>query len=58
MRATLKRFLTDRTGATAIEYGLIVAVLSLAVVSGIGNFSNSLQNMFGHFANTLDDSWN
>ncbi|RUV34070.1 Flp family type IVb pilin, partial [Mesorhizobium sp. M7A.F.Ca.MR.228.00.0.0] len=31
MKAVLLRFLNDETGATAVEYGLIVAVLSLAI---------------------------
>ena len=37
----LQRFLKDETGATAIEYGLIVAVLSLAIVGGIGQAGNA-----------------
>ena len=32
----IRRFLEDKSGATAIEYGLIVAVLSLAIVGGVG----------------------
>jgi len=38
-----RRFLKDESGATAIEYGLIVTVLSLAIVFGVGNAANSLQ---------------
>jgi pilus assembly protein Flp/PilA len=40
------RFLKDRRGATAIEYGLIVAVLSLAIVSGVGMTANSVTELF------------
>jgi pilus assembly protein Flp/PilA len=39
----VKRFLRDEGGATAVEYGLIVAVLSLAVVAGVGKAANSIQ---------------
>ena len=46
MRAIIRRFLGDRGGATVIEYGLIVAVLSLAVIAGISSTHNSLENMF------------
>lgn len=42
MGLLLRRFWEDRTGATAIEYGLIVAVLSLAIVGGFSRASNSL----------------
>jgi len=30
----LKRFLTDRSGATAIEYGLIATLISIAILGG------------------------
>ena len=43
MKTLLQRFLEDETGATAIEYGLIVAVLSLAIVGGVGKVSNAIQ---------------
>lgn len=46
MKAVLLRFLKDETGATAVEYGLIVAVLSLAIVGGIGQVSNSIIWLF------------
>ena len=47
MRSTW-RFLTDETGATAVEYGLIVAVLSLAVVAGIGEAADALEYLWGN----------
>jgi pilus assembly protein Flp/PilA len=42
MRRIVRDFLRDDTGATAIEYGLIVAVLSLAIVGGVGTAANAL----------------
>ena len=42
MQRLLREFLHDQTGATAIEYGLIVAVLSLAIVGGVGQAANAL----------------
>jgi len=38
----LRRFAKNKSGATMVEYGLIVAVLSLAIVAGVGNVANSL----------------
>ncbi len=49
------KFLRDENGATAIEYGLIVAVLSLTVIAGVESFGNSLQDMFLGVSNTLDE---
>jgi len=46
MKTLLQRFIKDETGATAIEYGLIVAVLSLAIVTGVGQAANAIQWLF------------
>ncbi|MEZ2333884.1 Flp family type IVb pilin [Mesorhizobium sp. RCC_202] len=46
MKNLLQQFVRDETGATAIEYGLIVAVLSLAIVAGIGQASSAIQWLF------------
>jgi pilus assembly protein Flp/PilA len=46
MKKLLQRFMQDETGATAIEYGLIVAVLSLAIIGGVGRAGNALQWLF------------
>ena len=55
MRAIFRAFIADRRGATAIEYGVIVAVLSLAIVASIQHSHNELSHMFvriaGRFAN-------
>lgn len=42
------KFLKDTTGATAVEYGLIAAVLSLAIIGGVGYLANDLQAMWGN----------
>ena len=43
----LRRFMEDESGATAVEYGLIVAVLSLVIIAGVGTAANALQNLLG-----------
>ncbi|MBB3032688.1 Flp family type IVb pilin [Alteriqipengyuania lutimaris] len=40
----LKRLHRDRRGATAVEYGLILALIFLAMVGAIGRFANSVVN--------------
>jgi pilus assembly protein Flp/PilA len=56
MQMIVRAFAKDDGGATAVEYGLIVAVLSLAMVAGFAQFSNELENMLGHPESTLQES--
>jgi len=42
----LIRFLTDESGATAIEYSLMLGLVVLAIVGSIELLSNSLSNMY------------
>lgn len=49
----LKAFLADNRGATAIEYGLIAAIICTALISGLGFFTNALQNVFNVINNNL-----
>ena len=37
------RFVKDESGATAIEYGLIAALIALAIMVGAGAVGNSLE---------------
>jgi pilus assembly protein Flp/PilA len=50
----LRDFFEDSTGATAIEYGLIAALISVAMIQGFGVFSNALNNQFQFVANTVN----
>jgi len=43
----VKRFLQDESGATAIEYGLIAALLALTIIGSLATFGTSLGNLFG-----------
>ncbi|MEZ2222861.1 Flp family type IVb pilin [Rhizobium sp. RCC_161_2] len=55
---SVRRFFNDMTGATVIEYGLIVALMSVAIVSGFGAFGGSLTSVFNLVSNTLGGSTN
>ncbi|RWB68317.1 MAG: Flp family type IVb pilin [Mesorhizobium sp.] len=46
MKNLLQQFLRDETGATAIEYGLIVTVLSLAIIGGVSRAADAIQWLF------------
>ena len=41
MKAIFKRLLSDASGATAIEYGLILALMFLAMVSALNGFAGA-----------------
>jgi pilus assembly protein Flp/PilA len=55
--AKLKRivfqFLSDEAGATAIEYGLIAAGISIAIIATVNGLGTNLNNMFTSVNNSL-----
>jgi pilus assembly protein Flp/PilA len=51
------RFLMDEDGATAIEYGLMAAIIGGALLTGLGAFSNKLNGQFLGISNTIDNAW-
>jgi len=42
----LKCLIGDEAGATAIEYGLIAALISIAAITAMGSLGNTLSNTF------------
>jgi pilus assembly protein Flp/PilA len=49
MRASMQplpRFVKDQNGATAIEYGLIAAGISVAIIVAVNGLGSTLNNMF------------
>jgi pilus assembly protein Flp/PilA len=46
MRKLLARFANDESGATAIEYGLIAAGISVAIITVVGTLGTSLNTTF------------
>ena len=49
-------FVRDESGATAIEYGLIAALVSVAAIGAMTSLGNSLGDIFTEVASQLDDS--
>jgi pilus assembly protein Flp/PilA len=58
MFGTLTKFLRDESGATAIEYGLIAALVSIAAIVAMGAMGNELGDMFNTVASELDNAQN
>ena len=46
MTKLFSRFLKDESGATAIEYGLIAALISVAIIGGATTLGTSLNSTF------------
>jgi len=53
MKATLKRFVRDESGATAIEYGLIAAGISVAIIATVKTLGTNLNATFTNVSNAL-----
>jgi len=50
-------FLRSETGATAIEYGLIAALIAVGALAGISTAGNSIQGVFTYAANKAGNVW-
>ena len=50
---TFRRFLADETGATAIEYGLIAAGISLAIIAVVNGLGTNLRTKFTSINSSL-----
>ena len=53
MRKFVNQFLRDESGATAIEYGLIAALIAVAMITVLGTVSTNLNATFTKVANKL-----
>lgn len=53
MTKFVSRFVKDESGATAIEYGLIAALVAVAIASVLPFLGGTLSNTFGDVGNKL-----
>jgi pilus assembly protein Flp/PilA len=53
MYAMLDRFMQDDTGATALEYGLIAALVSVASIGALSAIGTSVAAVFSMVSSTL-----
>lgn len=53
MTALLQRFLSDRSGATSIEYALLAVVVSLAPMAAFAAVGDGLAGLIEHAASQL-----
>ena len=58
MRNLIKRIASDISGATAVEYGLILALIFLAMLAAVQNFGNQTISMWNKVGTKMDDASN
>ena len=49
----MKRFFQDESGASAVEYGLLVALIAVVIIGAVTALGTSLKNMFPGVSNTI-----
>jgi pilus assembly protein Flp/PilA len=53
MKNVVNRFATDKSGATAIEYGLIAALISVVIIGVLSTIGTRLSTKFNQIATQL-----
>ncbi|THK36263.1 Flp family type IVb pilin [Ensifer sp. MPMI2T] len=56
MKTIFCRLMKDESGATAIEYGLIAALISVALIAGATSLGNSLDTTFNGLGSKITTS--
>jgi len=58
MKNIFDRFVKDESGATAIEYGLIAALISVALITGATTLGNTLNTQFQALSTKMNTAAN
>ena len=56
MKLLLARFVRDESGATAIEYGLIAAGISVAIIAAVTTLGGNLSSTFTNVDNAMSSA--
>jgi len=52
----IRHFLKNNKGATAIEYGLIAALIAVAAIAAMQGLGNNLKNTFNNVSSNMKSS--
>ena len=52
----IRKFRNDEEGATAIEYGLIAALIAVAAMAAMQTLGDSVNNTFQGVSDTMDNA--
>ena len=58
MRNLLNRFAKDESGATAIEYGLIAALIAVVIIGGLTVVGTNLNSKFSTISSSISSAGN
>jgi pilus assembly protein Flp/PilA len=53
MKSLVQKFIANESGATAIEYGLIAALIAVVVIAAVTKLGTNLSNKFNTIANAI-----
>jgi pilus assembly protein Flp/PilA len=56
MYSIISRFARDEHGATSIEYGLVAALIAVAIVTAVTNYTNAANVVWTTVSNTLSNA--
>ena len=56
IRTNGRKLRSDRRGATAIEYGLIAALIAVAAIGGMSNLGGGANGMWGRLDNKITNA--
>ncbi|WLR96903.1 Flp family type IVb pilin [Shinella sumterensis] len=56
MTKIFARLMKDESGATAIEYGLIAALISVALIAGATSLGGTLNDTFNALSDKMDEA--
>ena len=51
----LARFKRNATGASALEYGLVVGLIALVIIAGLGLVGGQLSNLFNYIGHEISN---
>ena len=54
IRTIFRRLRSDKRGATAMEYGLLAALIALAMITGLSTLGGGANGMWGSLSNKVD----
>jgi pilus assembly protein Flp/PilA len=54
--SNFSRFINDESGVTAIEYGLIAAIVGVGIIAALSNVSSNLQSTFNAVSSNLSSA--
>ncbi len=53
MKTFLKNFVRDESGVTAMEYGMIAALIAVVILGVLGTLGNNLNDTFGSISDKI-----